>query len=137
MDNSVYTEEERKRLEDNYNYRSKMVQYAFSNGQIPEHPKEIEAINSVLNSMDKAIVDAATNRLKQQETMNKDATLNIVSDMIKAIHKQQLELKQIKRSTNIEDEYIPTDIVTGEKDIIPENITLDDIMNASSKQQGE
>ena len=131
MENNIYTEEERKRLEDNYNYRSKMVQYAFSNGQIPDNPKEIEAINSVLNSMDKAIVDAATNRLKQQENMNKDATLNIVSDMIKTIHKQQLELKQVKRNTNIEDEYIPTDIVAGERDIIPENITLDDIMNTS------
>lgn len=125
----IYTQEEQKRLEDNYNYRKKMVDFAFRDGLIPDGPKDVEAINNVLNSMDKAIVDAANARLKQQETMNKETTLNIVADMVKTIHKQQLEHKQQNRVLDVDDKFIPTNTVEGETDIIPENLNLDDILN--------
>lgn len=128
----ILTTSEQERLEKSYEYRKLMVEEAFKNG-VPTDSRNVEVINGVLNSMDKAIYDTANVRLKQQENMNKEATLEIVAAALREVHNsKQANVKQ-DRVIEVDDKIIPQDIVEGEMDLTPATVTLNDILNTEEK----
>ena len=126
--NGLFTATEQQRLDDNYAFRKRMIDRAFAEGNVPDSAKDIEAINGVLNSMDKAIYDNANARLKQQENQNKEAILDLVAESIKVIHSQKSKHTTQEHETEIDNKFVPLDVVDGEQDLAPESITLDQIM---------
>lgn len=127
-DNAFLSEIEKQRLEDNYNYRKKIVENAFANDKIPRGPKDIEAINSVLNSMDKIINDMANNRLKLKENQDKSSVVLAVAEALKKISSSKEKNINPTRVIEISEEYIPLDIVNGETTIGTTQINLSDVL---------
>ena len=127
-DNAFLSEIEKQRLEDNYNYRKKIVEDAFANDKIPRDPKDIEAINSVLNSMDKIINDMANNRLKLKENQDKSSVVLAVAEALKKISSSKEKNINPTRVIEISEEYIPLDIVNGETTIGTTQINLSDVL---------
>lgn len=85
---NIITDEEARRLEDNYNYRKLMIDRAFKNGA-PSEARDMEVVNGILNSMDKAVYDNVNSRLKHEENQNKGAILSAVSEALKSISKNK------------------------------------------------
>lgn len=127
-DNAFLSEIEKQRLEDNYNYRKKIVENAFANDKIPRDPKDIEAINGVLNSMDKIINDMANNRLKLKENQDKSSVVLAVAEALKKISSSKEKNINPTRVIEISEEYIPLDIVNGETTIGTTQINLSDVL---------
>lgn len=127
-DNAFLSEIEKQRLEDNYNYRKKIVENAFANDKIPRGPKDIEAINGVLNSMDKIINDMANNRLKLKENQDKSSVVLAVAEALKKISSSKEKNINPTRVIEISEEYIPLDIVNGETTIGTTQINLSDVL---------
>ena len=127
-DNAFLSEIEKQRLEDNYNYRKKIIENAFANDKIPRDPKDIEAINSVLNSMDKIINDMANNRLKLKENQDKSSVVLAVAEALKKISSSKEKNINPTRVIEISEEYIPLDIVNGETTIGTTQINLSDVL---------
>lgn len=127
-DNAFLSEIEKQRLEDNYNYRKKIVENAFANDKIPRGPQDIEAINSVLNSMDKIINDMANNRLKLKENQDKSSVVLAVAEALKKISSSKEKNINPTRVIEISEEYIPLDIVNGETTIGTTQINLSDVL---------
>lgn len=127
-DNAFLSEIEKQRLEDNYNYRKKIVEDAFTNDKIPRDPKDIEAINGVLNSMDKIINDMANNRLKLKENQDKSSVVLAVAEALKKISSSKEKNINPTRVIEISEEYIPLDIVNGETTIGTTQINLSDVL---------
>lgn len=127
-DNAFLSEIEKQRLEDNYNYRKKIVEDAFANDKVPRDPKDIEAINGVLNSMDKIINDMANNRLKLKENQDKSSVVLAVAEALKKISSSKEKNINPTRVIEISEEYIPLDIVNGETTIGTTQINLSDVL---------
>lgn len=127
-DNAFLSEIEKQRLEDNYNYRKKIVENAFANDKVPRDPKDIEAINGVLNSMDKIINDMANNRLKLKENQDKSSVVLAVAEALKKISSSKEKNINPTRVIEISEEYIPLDIVNGETTIGTTQINLSDVL---------
>ena len=125
--NTVYTEEECARLEETYNFRKRMVEYAFQGEKVPEDPKEVEAINSVLNSMDTAIHNAASTRLKYQDTQNKEETLNAIAELLKSINDETISLRDTNRVLDLPED-LPLELVPGEAEMGKIDIKLEDVI---------
>lgn len=128
----ILTPSEQERLEKSYEYRKLMVEEAFKNG-VPTDSRNVEVINGVLNSMDKAIYDTANVRLKQQENMNKEATLEIVTAALREVHNAKQASVKTDRVIDVDDKVIPQDVVDGEMDLTPATVTLNDILNTEEK----
>ena len=128
----ILTPSEQERLEKSYEYRKLMVEEAFKNG-VPTDSRNVEVINGVLNSMDKAIYDTANVRLKQQENMNKEATLEIVTAALREVHNAKQASVKTDRVIDVDDKVIPQDVVDGEMDLAPATVTLNDILNTEEK----
>ena len=128
----ILTPSEQERLEKSYEYRKLMVEEAFKNG-VPTDSRNVEVINGVLNSMDKAIYDTANVRLKQQENMNKEATLEIVTAALREVHNAKQANVKTDRIIDVDDKVIPQDVVEGEMDLTPATVTLNDILNTEEK----
>ena len=128
----ILTPSEQERLEKSYEYRKLMVEEAFKNG-VPTDSRNVEVINGVLNSMDKAIYDTANVRLKQQENMNKEATLEIVAAALREVHNAKQASVKTERVIDVDDKVIPQDVVEGEMDLTPATVTLNDILNTEEK----
>lgn len=125
---SFITNEETKRLEDNYNYRKQMVENAFKNGT-PTEARDIEVINGVLNSMDKAIYDSVTSRLKHEENQNKGAILSVVSEALRTISNNKNNvINSEDRMKELENLNLPLNIVEGELDINDRKFELNEIL---------
>lgn len=124
---NIITDEEAKRLEDNYNYRKLMVEKAFLDGP-PEGAKDIEAINGVLNSMDKAIYDTVNSRLKHEENQNKGAIISAVSEALRSISNSKNNSNNEESLKMLESLNLPLDTVEGELEIGDKKFELNEIM---------
>lgn len=127
-ESNVLSTLEQERLEQSYNFRKRMVDEAFKES-VPTSARDMEVINGILNSMDKAVYDNVNVRLKQQDIMNKEATLEIVAEALRKVHNAKQSNVQPDRQVELEDKLIPTDIVEGEMDIVPVSVTLNDILD--------
>lgn len=121
---NILTDQDLERLETSYRCRSAIVENIFKDG-IPNKVSVMETINKILDSMDKSIYDRANIKLKHEENQNKEAILDIITETLTNISKQNI---QVNRDTELDNEYIPDDIVDGETDIQPDQITLTDIV---------
>lgn len=129
-DSSFISDLEKSRLEETYSYRKRILERAFTENRVPNDPKEIEAINSVLNAIDKSVYDMANSRLKMKENQNKSEVVAAVAEALKKISSSKDTTINKNKITELGDEYTPLDIVKGEMDIGPAQLTIDEILNS-------
>lgn len=128
INNGLFSQEDESRLEKTYQYRQKILDEAFRDNDVPRDPKEIEAVNNVLNAMDKSIYDKAQARLKYQDTQNKEATLQMVAATLKNVQENKLKHVGEVIITTIEDDT-PLDLVKDELSIGVDQIPLSEILD--------
>lgn len=127
--NGLFSEQAKERLEATYQYRQKILEKAFEEGDVPTDPKEIEAINNVLNSIDKSIYDRATADLKYQDSQNKEAVIQMVATTLKNVQQQKLKHQNDEVITDIGEDKIPLDLVKDELRIGVDQIALSEILD--------
>lgn len=115
----IYTEEESDRLSKYTNLRDQMINVMFKGG-VPENNKDIRLANELLMAGEKSIHDAASNRTKHQDNMNREAILETVAETLKLVATKQLTTVSVDKNTEIPDQFVPKDIVEGETAINPE-----------------
>ena len=122
----VYNNEEENDLELTRTLRKSMLESIFRDG-VPKDTRLYRVANEIMNSMDTSVHTKAGNRLKHQEVQNTEAILNTVTETLR---NAQLVMLQNNKSRTIElqDEYVPVDIVPGETDITPEKLELRDFV---------
>lgn len=125
----LFSEQAKERLEATYQYRQKILEKAFEEGDVPTDPKEIEAINNVLNSIDKSIYDRATADLKYQDSQNKEAVIQMVAATLKNVQQQKLKHQNDIVITDIGEDKIPIDLVKDELRIGVDQIALSEILD--------
>lgn len=125
---SLFTQEDKERLEQSYQYRKLIVEAAFKEGRVPDSDKDIEAINSVLNSMDKSIYDRMNIKLKHQENQSREAVLDMVSEALRLVQTNKNQIPVQQPTLELSNDLTPTEFVPGELEINPQPITLDEIM---------
>lgn len=129
-DSNFISDLEKSRLEETYKYRKRILERAFTEDRVPNDPKEIEAINSVLNAIDKSVYDMANSRLKMKENQNKSEVVAAVAEALKKISSSKDTTINKEKITELGQEYTPLDIVKGEMDIGPAQLTIDEILNS-------
>lgn len=126
--NNIITSQDRERLELTYSLRKRILDQAFSGERVPTEARDIEVINGVLNSMDKAVYDNINVRLKHQENQNKEAILEQVAATIKQLQTKKDNIVIENRSIVVDDNVIPLDLVEGETSLIQEQVTLSELL---------
>lgn len=128
VNTGIFSEEDKSRLESTYQFRKKILDEAFKDGDVPRDPKEIEAVNNVLNSIDKSIYDRSMANLKYQDTQNKEAVISMVAATLKNVQEQKLQHASDTLITVIED-GTPLELVKDELSIGVDQIPLADIID--------
>lgn len=92
-------------------------------------------INEIITSAESSIHKNAELRLKHSDNKNKEAIVAQMAEVIKNTHKRRLEAYGNKQEVNpdIDNKYIPTDIVKGETEIDPAPLNIEDFI--SGEQQ--
>lgn len=124
---SVYTDDELFTLDKLKNIRLKTIDSVIQNG-IPDKVGELRILNELISSAEENIQSTASNRLKHQDNMSKDAVLDSMAEMLKMISKETLIKKPIDAIVILPDEYIPLDTVEGELEIHPEQLIVKDFI---------
>ena len=121
-ESSIFTKEEQELLEFTKKIRVNTLNKMVENG-VPESTSEIRVLNELATSLDKQVNDNAANRLKHNDNNNKEAVLDLVSELIKnsAIDKANAN-KATEVDRVIPKELLPTDIVDGELDVGSQNL---------------
>lgn len=112
---SAYSELEQADLEFLKQTRMSVIKSMTENG-LPVKAGEIRVLNELLSAGEKSIHDTVANKLKYQDNQNKDALNDIVAAAL--LHMQANRVTPVasgySESKELEDKYIPTDIVPDE-----------------------
>ena len=92
-------------------------------------------MNEILTSAEASIHKNAELRLKHSDNKNKEAIVAQMAEVIKSTHKKRLEAFANKEEVNpdIDNKYIPTDIVKGETDIDPAPLNIEDFISGEQE----
>jgi len=94
----------------------------YNNG-VPTKPSEMRVMNEVLNSLDDQTLGLVDRRFKHEE--NKQ--LEDVTAIIKEVFTNVNSLKKKINEVDIDDNYIPTDIVVDEDSIEYKELSFEDL----------
>lgn len=122
--NSIYTNDELEVMEKTKKIRINVIDHMVKDG-LPDKVGEIRVLNELLSAAEKNVQDSANNRLKFQDNQNKEAVIETVAEMFKKIHTQKANSYNPDKIVELEDEYIPIDIVHGETEITPGQLELE------------
>lgn len=122
----LYTEEENTDLDYTRARRIAMVDQLFANGA-PTSSKDMRVANEILNGIDSSTHTKVANRLKHQETQNTEAILNTVTEALKSITAAK-SLHNVSANVELDNVYIPTDLVPGELDVNPDKLDITDFI---------
>ena len=123
--NSIYTHNELVVMEKTKNIRLNIIDSMVKDG-VPSKVGEIRVLNELLAAAESNVQTSANNRLKYQDTQNKEATLDTISEMFKIMRSKTNNIQHTDRVIELEDVYIPSDIVDGELEIVYESLDLAD-----------
>jgi len=132
---SMFEKDEEEILEFTKKVRKDIVENYIDKKGLPTKDRDILAINNVLDSLDKAVVNKAELRLKQEE-VNAE---NDIKEKIASIYKEIESILFIKKNeTNLnvsntkrkipEIDYEPDDIVEGELDMGYKPISMEEVI---------
>lgn len=128
MDNNIITQDERNTLNKTMEYRQKILNTVFEKGA-PTEASKIEAINSVLSSMDKAVYDSVNARLKYQDTQNTTVMLDTIAEVIKTVQTSKndfIKQSQGHRQLTLPEERQSIELVPGEGEVVKTELALND-----------
>lgn len=127
-DNNVYTQEEQDILNLTQNKRLSIVSEMTK--EIPTKVGEVRVVNELLNSIDSAVQEAAKTRIKAKEAQNNKATASIVASALIELGRKRSALQPaIAANREINNDFIPVDVVDGELEIHPVQLSIEDFID--------
>lgn len=126
-ENSIYTEDEQRILSKILNTRVGIID-KMTEGGVPEKVGEIRVLNEVLNSTDKAVVDAATLRIKHNDAQSNAAMAGMALAMIKEARANRANIVGGEVVPELPSELQHVETVDGEMDINPERLVPEEFV---------
>jgi len=123
---SFYTSEESKILNKTMDIRMKIVDSMVEDG-VPIKTNEIRVLKEVIESIDNKTTENAKLRLKHDENITAGNNAELAAEMLKQIASRKVEDVYIPRNMELPSNVKEPTIVTGELEINPPTLTLDDI----------
>jgi len=124
----LLTEDENSVIFETREIRRKMInQYIEENG-IPTKAKDMRVLNEILNSLDNQVLGLVDRRLKNDENKNEKDLTNVIREIFLRADHELKQTSNLNKPRELEDTYIPTDIVPGETKIEYEEIELEEII---------
>lgn len=123
-DASIYTDNELETLERYKQLRNDMIEHMVKDGT-PDSNRDKRLLNELITSGEKNIQETASNRLKQQENLNKEAMAEEIAGVLRSISSNIAKVPNKPLEIELGSEYVPDDIVPGETDINPEKLDLE------------
>jgi hypothetical protein len=131
INKTIFTPDEQRILNFTKAKRLQSVEALYKNGS-PEKTNELRIANELMTSLDKAINDQATNRLKYQETQSKGEVANKLAGLARAIAESRAKRRPIG-ILETDANYVPDDIVEGEMDINPDMLDPNEYLSPNEE----
>ena len=126
---SIYTEEEQKILNLVKDTRIAIINDMTSEGKtVPDNVGQIRVLGEILSAVDKAVVDTATIRVKQEEAHNTGATTAMVVELLKRSRTMQQQFVGDGKAPTIESTAAKVELVPGETEVSPEQLDPSDFV---------
>lgn len=126
---SILLTEEQRIIFKTRKLREDMVdEFVEYNKGLPTKGGDIRVINEVLNSLDDQVLGLVDKRLKHAESESNAENAANMASIFKKLSERQTSGKLVA-DINIDDKFIPDDIVPGENSVEKEEIELKDILN--------
>ena len=126
----IYTDDELKLLDTTKKVRLDIIKDMTKNG-VPDRVGDLRVLNEVMTSAESSMHTQVNNRLKHQDTGNTEAMLELVAETLK----QAANVHTTPRTTPVvlPDEHTTIDIVPGETDINPSQLSIEDFVKQETK----
>lgn len=130
---SFFTVEEEADLKLYKDIRNRMIKDMAASGLDDSRSRRL--MNEILTSAESSIQKNAELRLKHSDNKNKEAIVAQMAEVLKNTHKRRLEAYSNIPELNpdIDNKYIPTDIVKGETEIDPAPLNIDDFISGEQE----
>ena len=130
---SFFTAEEETDLQLYKDVRNRIIKDMVAEGVNDSRSRRL--MNEILTSAEASIHKNAELRLKHNDNKNKEAIVAQMAEVIKQTHKKRIEAIRSLDTTNpdIDNKYIPTDIVKGETEINPAPLNIDEFVTGENE----
>lgn len=126
-ESTIFDSEENRILNKTINIREKIVDQMAGVG-LPTKAHELLALNTILDAMDKQVMDKVKIRTKQEEENGKNKTIAMVAEILGRIDTKKGYVPLSNNDITLSDNFLPTDIVPGETEISPDKLSLADFV---------
>lgn len=127
-DTGFFTSEDQRILNINMKRREEILDKMFENGA-PDRSGDIRVAKEVMESMDNKIIETAKLRAKTREEDNKDRHIDLIVETLKRTQKIKEENKQNIIDVDVDDDYMPDDVVPGEMETEFIELNINDFTN--------
>ena len=130
---SFFTIEEESDLKLYKDIKNRMIKDMVAEGLSDSRSRRL--MNEILTSAEASIHKNAELRRKHSDNKSKGAIVAQMAEVIKSTHKKRLEAFGKKEEVNpdIDNKYIPTDIVKGETEIDPAPLNIEDFISGEQE----
>ena len=120
-----FNSEENRILDKTMQLREDILDSMTADG-IPEKTNEIRVIKEVIESMDKKVMDSANLRAKVNKDKSDTKMSELVIQTLKNRAKYRHDTVPAERILELEESYIPDDVVEGEMEMGPAELDAND-----------
>ena len=130
---SFFTVEKESDLKLYKDIKNRMIKDMVAEGLTDSRSRRL--MNEILTSAEASIHKNAELRLKHSDNKSKEAIVAQMAEVLKNTHKKRLEAFANKEEVNpdIDNKYIPTDIVKGETEIDPAPLNIEDFISGEQE----
>lgn len=130
---AFFTAEEESDLKLYKDIRNRIIKDMVADGINDSRSRRL--MNEILTSAESSIQKNAELRLKHNDNKNKEAIVAQMAEVLKSTHRKRMEAQKNLTETNpdIDNKYIPTDIVKGETEIDPAPLNVDEFITGDTE----
>lgn len=127
--NNIINDAVRERLEYTQNIRKLIIKELTNDGQVaPSGSKDVEALNAVLDSMDKNEFERIKLDIKNNANKMENDLKTTIAEIYKNIAAKQYTNIPSNRNIELPNEFVPTDIKPGEDFVGQDPLDKNDFM---------
>jgi hypothetical protein len=126
-ESTIFNSEENRILNKTIGLREKIIDQ-MSGVDLPTKAHELLALNTILDAMDKQVMDKVKIRAKQEEESGKNKTIAMVAEILGKIDTKNGHVPLSNNDIILSDNFLPNDIVPGETEVSPDKLSLADFV---------
>lgn len=130
---NFFNSEESEALKKTRDMRLKLIDDMTSAG-LPSRSGDIRVLNETMNALDGQVLETAKIRSKQQENDSREKTVTMVAEILGRVTQGSRPVLT-NRDIDLPDDYLPVDIVPGETEISPDELSLKDFIRGENQDE--